>query len=542
MGRADRVRRERPSHRPEFRPRRTAGPDAPASSFACGWPCRARLALASCLLWACLAVALAGLAAPAQAQTTVPGDWTLIPAGLGAGDQFRIIFVTSTDRNATSPIINDYNTFVQNRAAAGHSAIQAYSDGFRVVGCTAAVDARDNTSTTSSDTGVPIYWLNGNKVADDYEDFYDGSWDDEANLKDESGEDRGLSGFGFVFTGCYGDGSTADSFHLGARSVAVGAPGSNDGPIDSNGSARQDRPLPIYGLSGVFQVFGATDATLRDLVLTDANAHTVALSDSFEPTITSYTADVDNAVDTITVTPTVSHSGAKVSYPDTTDASEMDDGHQVALTSGENVITVTVTAEDGVTTRTYTVTVTVNTAPTVADAIPDQTAAAGRGFSYIFPATTFSDADSDVLSYTATRSDDSALPTWLDFTDSSRTFSGTPQASNVGTLTVKVTANDGNGGMVDDEFDIVVAATDVCLRTPAVRDAIVDKVSGVSDCADLMPDQLADDITGRLDLADEGLTSLQAGDFGGLTALTELDLSGNALSRLGGNVFGGSRR
>ena len=23
--------------------------------------------------------------------------------------------------------------------------------------------------------GVPIYWLNGNKVADDYEDFYDGN-------------------------------------------------------------------------------------------------------------------------------------------------------------------------------------------------------------------------------------------------------------------------------------------------------------------------------------------------------------------------------
>ena len=25
---------------------------------------------------------------------------------------------------------------------------------------------------------MPIYWLNGNKVADDYADFYDGSWDD----------------------------------------------------------------------------------------------------------------------------------------------------------------------------------------------------------------------------------------------------------------------------------------------------------------------------------------------------------------------------
>ena len=55
---------------------------------------------------------------------------------------------------------------------------------FRVVGCDRrTTDARDNTATTytSSDKGVPIYWLDGNKVADEYEDFYDGSWDDESN-------------------------------------------------------------------------------------------------------------------------------------------------------------------------------------------------------------------------------------------------------------------------------------------------------------------------------------------------------------------------
>ena len=36
---------------------------------------------------------------------------------------------------------------------------------------------------------MPIYWLNGAKAADEYEDFYDGSWDDEANDKNESGTD-----------------------------------------------------------------------------------------------------------------------------------------------------------------------------------------------------------------------------------------------------------------------------------------------------------------------------------------------------------------
>ena len=39
------------------------------------------------------------------------------------------------------------------------------------------------------------------------------------------------------------------------------------------------------------------------------------------------------------------------------------------------------------------------------------------------------DADSDALTYTATKSDGSPLPTWLGFNASTRTFSGTPAVS-----------------------------------------------------------------------------------------------------------------
>ena len=35
---------------------------------------------------------------------------------------------------------------------------------------------------------MPIYWLNGNKVADDYADFYDEDWDDEANQQQNKNE------------------------------------------------------------------------------------------------------------------------------------------------------------------------------------------------------------------------------------------------------------------------------------------------------------------------------------------------------------------
>ena len=115
--------------------------------------------------------------AEAAGDTQVPNDWALIPSGKGLGDQFRLIFLSSTRRNATSSSMSSYNTFVQDRAAAGDSALADYSSLFKVVGCTDSQSARNNTGTTytNSNKGVPIYWVNGNKVADDYEDFYDES-------------------------------------------------------------------------------------------------------------------------------------------------------------------------------------------------------------------------------------------------------------------------------------------------------------------------------------------------------------------------------
>ena len=214
-----------------------------------------------------LALAALGGAPGASAQTGVPGDWALKPSGLSGGDQFRLLFITSTGRNAQSTDIADYNTFVQGAAAAGHQAIRSHSSGFRVVGCTEAVDARDNTSTTytSADKGVPIYWLGGNKVADEYEDFYDESWDDEANPKNESGLVRDLSGTsnGMV-TGCNHDGTEAifrgggatTSEALGRSMVRRGRlDSSSDGPLSSSaGSYDNHNSRPLYSLSQVFQV------------------------------------------------------------------------------------------------------------------------------------------------------------------------------------------------------------------------------------------------------------------------------------------------
>ena len=139
-------------------------------------------------------------------------------------------------------------TFIRTNAAAGHTGIRPYADGFNVVGCTATrnsfiegllpgVDARDNTSTTG--TGVPIYWLKGARVANNYADFYDGSWDDEANVKNESGS-NGLDtnqSANYPWTGCEDDGTDTEGLGNSDEAVIVGRPDSSDtghGPISSS--------------------------------------------------------------------------------------------------------------------------------------------------------------------------------------------------------------------------------------------------------------------------------------------------------------------
>ena len=117
----------------------------------------------------------------------VPNDWALKPDAIGGGAS-RSDSCSSPRTIATriSTDIGVYNSHVAGRTpAGGHAAIRAYSAGFRVLASTEAVDARDNTATTG--TGVPIYWLNGNKLADNYADLYDGSWDDEVNPKNQHG-------------------------------------------------------------------------------------------------------------------------------------------------------------------------------------------------------------------------------------------------------------------------------------------------------------------------------------------------------------------
>ncbi len=92
------------------------------------------------------------------------------------------------------------------------------------------------------------------------------------------------------------------------------------------------------------------DATLSSLSLSGIDIG------AFSSTLTAYEASVTNAVTMTTVTATPTHSAATVT---------IEPNSQVPLVEGPNEITLTVTAEDGTTTETYTVTVTRASVPVV---------------------------------------------------------------------------------------------------------------------------------------------------------------------------------
>ena len=191
-------------------------------------------------------VALGGTAAAVPITT---------PTDLNPGDQYRLAFVTSADTQAVSTDIADYNAFVT-AAANTQAALVTLGTTWTAIGSTAAIDARDNTGTNPSSTGVPIYLLDGTtRIADSNADLWDG-WLLAWISLDEAGAYRNTT----VWTGTEIDG-TAHLASLGFDNVVIY--GESTGPsgitnyrwiINLSGAVRSYNPKALYGISGVLAV------------------------------------------------------------------------------------------------------------------------------------------------------------------------------------------------------------------------------------------------------------------------------------------------
>ncbi len=94
--------------------------------------------------------------------------------------------------------------------------------------------------------------------------------------------------------------------------------------------------------------------------------------------------------------------------------------------------------------------------PVLDHALPDQPFSGPGVHSYTVPATTFLDLDNNALTYSARLVSGGALPAWLSFNPATRTFSGNPAPGDASPLQLRVTADDGQGRGIADDFQLTL--------------------------------------------------------------------------------------
>jgi uncharacterized protein YjdB len=149
-----------------------------------------------------------------------------------------------------------------------------------------------------------------------------------------------------------------------------------------------------------------------------------------------------------------------------------DDQSKLTLTGKKaGTATITVTADDGnggTVSDMFTVTVSANAAPRVAWGLRDVDLNEGATY-MVALRTVFRDANNDVLTITAKSSNTAIAPVWM----ARNYLSLSVFARKAGTATVTVTADDGNGGTVDETFVVTIAGNEA----PTVASSISDVAS-----------------------------------------------------------------
>ncbi len=103
-----------------------------------------------------------------------------------------------------------------------------------------------------------------------------------------------------------------------------------------------------------------TDATIKELTLTDANGASIVLTPTFDPLVDTYEASVSNGVASISVAATKNYSGSTLEFINRVDAIQTGATSEVEYTLdvGDNLIEAEVTSASGNELKMYTVTVT----------------------------------------------------------------------------------------------------------------------------------------------------------------------------------------
>ena len=229
-----------------------------------------------------------------QAQIQIP------PPDLQLGDQYRILFVTEAQRDATSTDIGDYNAFVATDA--GQSpALSGINTQWRAVCCTATVNAIQNTGTgqpPGGGNGVPIYLVSGQRVFDNY----DALWSQNPLVPPEVTSSGLVSATDLVWTGCTANGTPQGPSNpfapLGSGSVHLGRPATASSDwMDAALGNGTNVLLPMYGMSDVLTVqvpstvddLGRGCSTSRSFLFTPAGADSYSVADAgpnqFDPVI-----------------------------------------------------------------------------------------------------------------------------------------------------------------------------------------------------------------------------------------------------------------
>ncbi len=148
--------------------------------------------------------------------TTAWSALVVEPSDLTVGQSYRLVFVTGGMMNPTSDLIADYDQFVPTQAALS-AELTALGATWQVIGSTPTINAKAHTATDPSlATGVPVYNLAGQRVADDYIDLWDGTLGAPINI-----DQYGQSTTNRVFTGTASDGTPATGHELGANGFRV---------------------------------------------------------------------------------------------------------------------------------------------------------------------------------------------------------------------------------------------------------------------------------------------------------------------------------